>query len=119
VNIADRFDYGLIVAKRIRQRKTAPRSDAIGQSLPFYVLHYYAWLTVVFEKVVKRGDVIVLKPGLYPSFIQEALDKLRAGGSLTQDLDRNNPAYLRMNPLIDLAHTALAQLAHEAILSDS
>jgi hypothetical protein len=117
VNIANRFHNRLKVAKRIRQRKT--RSDAIGQRFTFYVLHYYAWLTTVFEKVIKRGDVVVLKPGLYPSFIQEALDELRAGCGLTQDLDRNNPAYLRMNALIHFAHAAFAQLANEAVLADS
>ena len=94
VNIVDRFNYRLKTTKGIEWWKAAPRPDAISQRLSFYVLHYDARLTVVFEKVVKRGDVVVLETALYAGFIQKPLEELGARGSLTQNLYRYNPAYL-------------------------
>src|SRR5437588_12832066 len=111
VDVVDRFNYRLKISNRIRERKATPGGDAFSEGLPFDVLHDDAGLAVVFKEIIKRRDVVVLKPGLYSSFIQKPLDELRAGGCLIQYLDRNHPAYLRMYALIDLTHSAFAQFS--------
>ena len=93
-------------AKSLTDRERTP-AQALGQRLPFQVLHDDEVDAIVFADVVEGADVRVAQPRRRFRFALEALTASRAvEHMLRQDLDCDRAAQSRVLGAIDLAHSA-------------
>jgi len=81
--------------------------EALGESLPFEILHDQEGGAVVGADVVKRADVRVLERGNGFGFALHALFQFRVGGKMRrQNLDRDRAVEAGILGTIHLSHAS-------------
>src|SRR5215471_406370 len=118
VNVLDRMGHGLNDEDSFRWGQAAERLDAQLQCLPIDVLHYDAGLALELAEVVQGCDVGVMKAGLYPRFIKEAVGHRRVVARAGQYLDSHNPAYLGMDGAVHFPHPTRAKVIQDPVFAD-
>ncbi len=88
--------------------------------MPVQKLHGDVGLLAAFPNVVNGADVGMVESGSGASFTPEAFQRLRVPGHVIwQELQRDEPAELRILGLVYHSHAAAAELFQNAVARDS